>query len=50
MVDEAALAEALRGGETISEAASDVFKKEPVVRDSCQGLMELRKFIGTPHV
>ena len=52
VVDELALAEALKGGEgeTISAAASDVFGVEPAQREVCGGLMELRNFIGTPHM
>jgi phosphoglycerate dehydrogenase-like enzyme len=50
VVDEQALCEALKTKSTINAAASDVFKIEPACVDTCEGLLGLDNFIGTPHM
>ncbi|KAK8854568.1 hypothetical protein IAR55_003307 [Kwoniella newhampshirensis] len=50
VVNEGALAEALKIGKTIGGAASDVFKHEPAHKDDVAGLLDLDNFIGTPHI
>jgi phosphoglycerate dehydrogenase-like enzyme len=50
VVDEMALAQALREKTSVMGAASDVFEVEPVRREMAQGLFELENFIGTPHM
>ena len=50
VVDERALCAALKSGETVRAAASDVFEHEPAEKSKMNGLMDLDNFVATPHM